>query len=258
MSQEEVIEPQTTSAFSSEVNGTTEEPAEEIQTAPEETTTEEETTTPEPEGIQLDGRTFATQEEAFQYLQTKNEEELAKAYHLGQQEASKLPQGHSQQEQETPTETEDDFDEEEFYTNPKEALKKYGEKIYNKAVTDVQKNLTQKEIEAQTWNKFTELHPDLADFQEDVDSVASKHAKEIQILLQTKDEKAAMDFVARKTRAKFQAWAEKLHPTTEMPRTNARTSSGTPQSVTPTKKESGPVDFTAQMRQHQKQRRNLG
>jgi hypothetical protein len=202
--------------------------------------------------IRIGDKEFKTQEEAFAYAQSLEQkttlvEAQSNAYRQAIQDTA-LAQANAQKVTQAPPEPEEDFDAK-FYENPKEYLKTYGEKISREAEERILNQINTKSEEERLWGEFFSSNQDLRDFKEDCEGVLAKHTDDIRAIHQTKGQKAAMDYLAQKTRAKFQNYIESTKPQRELSRTSAGASMGSAGSVTRNIKESGPVDFITEIRQ---------
>lgn len=202
--------------------------------------------------IKIGDKEFNTQEEAFAYAQSLDHktallEAQSNAYRQAVLDAT-AAQGAAQKVTQNPPEPEEDFDAK-FYENPKEYLKTYGEKIIAQTEAKILSQVNAKTEEEKLWGEFFSGHPDLRNFKEDCETVLAKHNEDIRALYQTKGQKAAMDYLAQKTRAKFQDYIEASKPQRELPRTSAGVSLGSANSVTRNVKETQPVDFITEIRQ---------
>lgn len=206
--------------------------------------------TPAAEPIVLDGQTFANEKEAYAYAQKKlaesetekmllqaRQEGIESALHLAGQNANGVtPQ--------VVVPPEDDTDL--FYTDPK----KYMEKKRDEIIQQVRAEQQQTQQEETLWREFFNAHPDLDGFKEDCQDTLNKNIETIKVLA-AKDRKRAMDYLATKTREKFEQYMERRKPRTTLSNTKAGPSAGNFSSgVTPAlKKDSDePVDFVSQMR----------
>lgn len=214
----------------------------------------------EDEKIVIGDKEFSSQEEALAYardLQAKGETEklLHDAYRQGIEDARLATSGANSQHGVTQPEPEedDDFDQK-FFENPKAYLKAMEEKVRKDAMDQALKQIQQQQQDQQLWNEFYSKHPDLAGFDEDCQAVLARESEMIKTLVQTQGKEKAMDYLARKTRAKFQMWAERQRPRAELPQNSPGASPTGGQRVTQPSQEKneGPVDFVSQMRQHKR------
>lgn len=208
--------------------------------------------------IQIGDKTFASQEEAFAYAQdlhSKGETEklLHDAYRQGIQDAKLADPFAPGVTQEAAPEEEEDFDQK-FFENPKEYLKSMAEKIRQETKNELKQETAQAEADRQLWNEFYGKHPDLAGFDEDCQAVLAREAAMIETLVKTQGKEKAMDYLARKTRAKFQTWAERQRPQKELSSEGAAPTPTGGERVTQSSQEKseGPVDFVGQMKQHKR------
>lgn len=210
------------------------------------------------EAIQIGDRTFASQEEAFAYAQdlhSKGETEklLHDAYRQGIQDAKLADNPAPGVTQEAAPEEEEDF-EQKFFENPKEYLKSMAEKIRQETKQELRNETAQEEADRALWNEFYSKHPDLAGFDEDCQAVLARESAMIETLVKTQGKEKAMDYLARKTRAKFQTWAERQRPQKELNSAGGGPSPSGGERVTQgsQEKSEGPVDFVSQMKHHKR------
>lgn len=234
-----------------------------VQTEVEPTETEVETTeTPAAEDFKYelpDGSKHKTQEEALKHAMTlvqSKDIELAQAnaYSQGVQDSfSRVPQAPNVTPQADPEATKAAW-ETEFYTNPQKVISDIKQQAISEAEQRISQRIGAKENETAIWNEFVGLHPDLSDYKTDVDTITDQHKEVVGALLKTKGKTAAMDYVAQKTRAKFDSYVEATKKRTELPRTKAGAPPPGQTNVTPTKKTEEPLDFASQMRKHKASR----
>lgn len=225
--------------------------------ATEETTQEAapETEVAADEGIELDGQKFKTQKEALAYAQAnimklQMEREIADAYRQGIADAAGPLESVTPQ---AAAPAEDNF-EEEFYRDPKATLEKVRLQAIEEAETRILTKQQMQNAEEKLWSDFQNAHPDLADFREDVVHYANVHKDVVQALVRTKGQQAAFDYVAQKTRAKFQAYVEKMKPATALPATKPAVTPTGQKSVTPPKAPTKPLSFMEEVRQNKMSR----
>jgi len=202
--------------------------------------------------IKIGDKEFKTQEEAFAYAQSLEQkttlvEAQSNAYRQAVQDTM-AAQAASQKVTQAPPEPEEDFDAK-FYENPKEFLRQYGEKISAAAEAKILNQINTQSAEEKLWGEFFSGHPDLRNFKEDCEGVLARHTEDIRAIHQTKGQKAAMDYLAQKTRAKFQDYIEAAKPQRELPRTTAGASVGSAVNVTRNIRTEAPVDFITEIRQ---------
>lgn len=213
--------------------------------------------------IKIGDKTFKTQDEAFSFAQSElarreREVELADAYRAGVADAGQLPIPPNQpQHLAQPPPNEDPEWEQKFYSDPRKTLKEYGEKIRESVKAELRTEYRSTSEEEKLWSQFYGKHPDLEGFDEDVRLVLSKHQEELKVITRTKGKDAGFDFLAQKTKAKFQAYAEAQKPSRELSNGKAGPSSGTQTSVTPKINKSAPIDMVSQIRNLRKQKLGL-
>lgn len=221
-----------------------------------------ETAEPETEGTAPQGkyrigeRTFDKLEEAHAYASThiealETQTAIADAYRQGSLDARG---GNGAAANVTPEPVpEDDINEEEFYANPKEFLKKFATDIKAKAVQTMDQQLSVKQQEEQIWSEFTQRHPDLADFRAEVEQFAGQNKTALSGISQTKGRGAGFDFVALKLREQFSKYAQAAKPKRVLSNGGAGvspTSKGA--SVTPKPGEKKPLSFAEQIKLNRK------
>lgn len=172
---------------------------------------------PAPEGtFEADGQTFASESEAFKYMQDKysqseTERLILEARQEGMQEAlGNMPGNNPQPIEATPQEPDLDIDK--FYEDPKGFLKTYGDQIRESVKSEVMSASATEREESKAWNEFFSAHPDLEGFQQDCQMMLDANLPTIQTLAR-KDKKKAQDYLAMKTREKFQNYIEQTKPT---------------------------------------------
>lgn len=215
-------------------------------------TQQEEAAEQEEAAIIIGGKSFKSQKEALDWAQEnisvlEQERIQADAYRQAVQDLRVTPQT---QQSVTPTAEEPAFNDEQFYANPGQTLAEIEERAVKKAEASITRKLQAREQDKEIWENFVNAHPDLEDFRDDVENFATQYADTVRTLSQTRGQRAAMDFVAQKTRAKFQAYYEKTKPKTILTKTGGVGSApaGAPGSVTPQKKHDAPLSLVDQMR----------
>lgn len=204
------------------------------------------------ENYKIGEKSFKTQEEAFAYAQSLEQkttlvEAQSNAYRQAVQDTM-AAQAAGQKVTQAPPEPEEDFDAK-FYENPKEYLKQYGEKISAATEAKILSQVSAQSEEQKLWGDFFSSHPDLRDFKEDCETVLARHTDDVRAIFQTKGQKEAMDYLAQKTRAKFQSYIEATKPQRELQRTSAGPSMGNAVNVTRNVRTSEPVDFITEIKQ---------
>lgn len=218
---------------------------------PDETETANEQT--EESAIEIDGKTFTNEREALTYARgqteaLRKERELAEAYKAGMQDAVSVRDG-TGITSETPAEP--DNWEENFYANPKEAFQKERERIK----AEVRAELSQQTAEEQHWATFTARHPDLDHVKDDVYATLTRERDTVTAIAATKGPEAAMDYLAQRTRTKFEEYMEKKKPTKQLSNGKAGPTPGGQTNVTPKPQTKKPLSMFDQMRTLRESRR---
>ena len=170
-----------------------------------------------------DGQSFATEAEAYAHVQGKlaaseTENTLLQARQEGYDAAA---QGIQPAQPAVPVPPPaDDFNEDAYYADPVGYMKERETKLAANVREDIRRETAAANADQTAWKDFFIAHPDLDGFQEDCQSMLNQHLNTIQILSR-KDKKQAMQFLATKTREKFQNWNAKQRPTETL--TNAQT-----------------------------------
>lgn len=219
--------------------------------APEEQATEEVPEENESGGYTINGQSFKTQAEAFKYAESLALEKVrveaeANAYRQGVQEAAAL-RGEPQNVTQAPQEADKDFDEK-YYADPKKYLQEFAEQIKAQTEEKILGQLNQKSEDEKLWSEFFRTHPDLENFREDCEVVLNRHVQDIRAISQTKGRKSAMDFLAQKTRAKFQAYLDAAKPRRELQSASVGATPGQTMNVTRKTSEPQELDFASQIR----------
>ncbi len=208
--------------------------------------------------VEVDGQKFANESEAFAYLkgqygQLQTEKMLEEARVQGMQEAlHSMPQQGSLAP--APVAPEPEMDMNKFYEDPAGYLKEMKQKISEDLTASISAKQSQTQRDTEVWNTFTTTFPDLADFRGDVEIIATEH-RDTLALLSRRDPKKAMEFVALKTREKFQRYNEALKPTRTLSNAKVGPSHSGNHPVTtaaPATNPSEKIDFISQMRSMRK------
>jgi hypothetical protein len=212
---------------------------------------------PAEEEIRIGDQTFKTQSEAFAYAQTQlaakqHELDLAEAYRAGIADVSQANSAASPPSA-TP-EPDDNQWETDFYANPKATLQKLRSEIEQEVRASVLGTVTQQTADQKLWAEFIARHPDLEGFDEDARTTLAKIENEVRALARTKGKDAALDFLAQKTRAKFQEYAARSAPTRKLPNGGGGPSPGTQTNVTPAPAERKNLSMVDQIRSLRKSR----
>lgn len=212
------------------------------------------------ETFEVDGQTFASEKEAFEfmrgkYTQSETDRLILEAKTEGMQEALSQFQGMQggvspQQVQQAAEDNDLDIDK--FYEDPKGFLKQYGDQIRKSVKDEVLSASAQERSEAQAWSEFFGAHPDLEGQQEICQLVLNQNLEMVQTLAR-RDKKKAQDYLATKTREIFQNYVERTKPIKTLSNAKGGPSAGNA-GVTPPvtqksqeKSEEG-LDFAAQLR----------
>jgi len=210
------------------------------------------------ETFEVDGKVFADEKTAFDYLKKRNTEleaeRMVEAARIeGMQEALRYsPTGQVPQQVQDQVQDDPSMDLDEFYANPVEYLAKQRQKIKEEVMTEVTSQQTTAQRNEQVWRDFSNRHPRLADMKDIVELVASQHKEVVQAMASRNPEKA-YDFVAAKVNEKLAGFVEAGKPTRELPQTKGGPSAGSNQPVTPQDsqtKNNKPLDFISQVKQH--------
>ncbi len=207
---------------------------------------------PEPqaeEEIRIGDRSFKTQAEAFAYAQEElsrkdMEIQIAEAYRTGIADASQANAPiAAAPEPEDPAAWE-----QKFYADPKGTLSELRASIEADLEKKILGRVAGQTEEQKIWAEFYAKHPDLEGFDDDVLAVSQKHAEEIRALAKTKGRPAAIDYLAQKTKAKFQAYNEKQKPRSALPNAPAASTPRGQTNVTPQQGERKILSFVEQAR----------
>lgn len=201
--------------------------------------------------ITIDGKVFSSVKEAYDYSQKKLQDSETdrlilqarqEAYEQAMSMGQTRQQAYQVSENLVPPEADDAT---KFYDDPQAYLRDMRQKIK----AEVQGELSQADLERQTWNDFFSRHPDLDGFRQDCELVLNQNLDTVK-LLATKDRNKAMDYLATKTREKFQSYIERTKPRTVLPNTHSVPSVGGNHvpSVTQSKKDDSTLDFVSQLR----------
>lgn len=188
--------------------------------------------------IRIGDKEFKTQAEAIKYAESLESDKLvSEAYNQGMRDT--LQQ--SQAQVAPPPPEEDKFDEE-FYTNPKEKLKKIKDEAIREALATVQAEQRKENL----WGQFLNENPDIE--RRDAERILNENFETIGKMT---DVAAAMKVLATKTRAEYQRMAERLAPRKELPNRGGQavsTGNSNGAGVTPQKKVEKPLDMFSQLR----------
>jgi hypothetical protein len=204
-------------------------------------------------------RSFATIEEAHTYatsqLATVEQEKLINdAYRQGISEAlqHQNPSVNVTPQQATP---EDDFNEEEYFANPKEFLKKFANKIKTETQAEFDARSSVKESGERVWREFTNRHPALADFRGEAEGFVSRNQAAVRAVIATKGQDAGYDYIALKLREEFSKYANAVKPKKDLPNGGGATPPANARGgVTPKTPVKKPLSMIEQIRSIKKKR----
>lgn len=196
--------------------------------------------------IRIGTREFSNQEDAWAYAQELEQEKIAAdAFRHGVETATKGNPPPS-----APQPDPDEKFDEEFYTNPKEYLKKRDERIAQQVLRQVSQTQTVTERNKQTWDKFYGEYPDLANAKELVQLTLTQNWDNLKEV----ETERALKIIAEKARDKRKALVADLLPGKELPRTKNAVSSGSGVRVTPQKVEEKNLTMVEQMAKVKRER----
>jgi hypothetical protein len=219
--------------------------------APEEEETEE---SPEEKGkYRIGERVFDTQEEALAFatsqvstLQTENQ--VADAYRQGLRDALSNASG-APENVTLPPPAAPAYNTEELYTDPQSFLDKYARKIKEETRSEIEQRDALKAQSDQIWHEFTDRHPSLAEFRNEVEDFVSGNKTEVRSIIATKGRPSSYDFIATKMKSRFHAYANAVKPRRELPNTRADASpSSKSERVTQISSQKKPLSFAEQLR----------
>ncbi len=212
-----------------------------------------------PGKYRIGDKLFATQDEALEYAQSQVsaltvEQQVTDAYRQGMREALQqtpsAPGEVTQQQPQVPA-----LDTEELYTNPQVFLDKFARKIKSETNAELdQKDSLRRESE-QIWREFTERHPALADFRNEVENFVAQDNTAVRAIISTKGRPAGYDYVATKLKSRFEAYANAVKPKRELTNgTGGASQSNKTPGVTPKQPAKKPLSFAEQIRTIRKRR----
>lgn len=197
------------------------------------------------EPVRIGGQTFKNAKEALEYAERiERERELTEAHTAGVREALEAVR----QPAAPQAEPEEDFDTE-FYTNPKEALRK----VKESAVAEAEARLEAKQTREALWSEFLSANPDIR--RQDAQRILDENMNTIGKL---KDKEEVFKRLALKVRAEYDEIADLRRPRTALPdkKQTVQAGGGAPPRVTQEKKEDRPLSFADQLRNMNKSRSN--
>lgn len=202
--------------------------------------------------VEIDGKTFATEKDAYTYLRStydrvKTEQLIQEAKLEGMQSAFQyIPQSH----QPTPVIEEPSVDIDKFYADPTGYMAERERQIEQKLLSKLSATQQAQARDEAVWNDFATKYPDLSMFKDDVTAMAMQHRDVVSALGKSSPAKA-MEFVATKLREKFDSYHEARKPTRTLPNSGASASPSGNKAVTTAKKSpevNDTLDFAAQLR----------
>lgn len=211
-----------------------------------------------PGGFEADGQIFASEKDAYEYMkgkysQSETDRMILEAKQEGIQEALQFQSRGQSYEEPAVAQDANEINIDEFYEDPQKFLKSYGEKIRESVKSEVLSASESTRREEQAWSEFFSAHSDLEGFKDDCQMVLNANLEVVQALAR-RDKKKAMDFLATKTREKFQNYIERTKPTRTLSNTKGgpSMSSGNVVTNSVTQKSAGSddsgLDFAAQLR----------
>ncbi len=225
----------------------------------EATPAEEPAAAPE-EQIEIGERTFSTQAEALTYaraeLQRKEAEAaIAEAYRAGITDHAAATAPAAPQEDEAQKAMRAlGITEEEFYSDVPKALLKLSQKIREDVSREVLGTVSTQTEDQKLWSEFNQKNPDLVGFEEDVKVTLAKFDKEIKGIATTKGKEKAMEFLAQKTRSKFQEYIDRAKPRRDLSNAPTNGAPASQSNVTSKIVVEQPLSFTEQIRQNRAKR----
>jgi len=203
---------------------------------------------------------FTTQAEALAYAQSQvsaltTETQVADAYRQGIRDGISNPGAGNPGVTPPTAPVEPELNTEELYTNPKDFLAKYAQRIKSEVLNETSSAQNMRAQSDQIWREFTDRHPEMADFRVEVEAFVSNNQPDVRGVIATKGRPASYDFIATKLKSHFERYANSLKPKRDLPNTTAgasptqRATGVTPKE--PVKKE---LSFSDQIRSVRKRR----
>lgn len=192
-------------------------------------------------------KTFQTQAEAYAYAQSLTDEEPESMSALDAYRQAIIDS--RQQGIETESVTQDDFNEEEYYADPKAYFQKFKQQIREEVVNEVTQSSSQQAQSDAIWRDFSDRHPKLASFRNEVEQYAAANQTAVQKIVKKQGREAAYDYIALNLAQQFSKYAQAVTPKRQL--RNASTQgapSGGTGGVTPKKQVKKPMSFTEQIR----------
>lgn len=143
----------------------------------------------------------------------------------------------------------------EIYTNPAEYLRKRDDRIKAEVLQQVNQQTAVTEADNRIWHEFSDRHPDLSDFREEIASLVGKIQPEVQAIGRTKGQAAAYDYVATKFKVHAERINAALKPKRALPNgAGGGAAGGKVETVTPKPDAKKPLSFSEQVRNLRKGR----
>lgn len=208
-----------------------------------------ESATPAEPKFKIGGREFGTQEEAWAYAESLEQERLAAdAFRQGVEAASRLAPSNPPPQNATPPQPEEI--DPEYYTNPQSYFAKREAQIIARAEARIDQKALQRKTHEDTWTQFYSDYPDLASAREFVDFTLQQNWNTLQHV----ETGQALKQLAEKVRGKLKPIVEARMPKVELPKVRTAASAGGGEQVTVPKTEAKPLNFAQQMRNLKKGR----
>lgn len=208
--------------------------------------------------FRIGDRTFATQDEAIAFANQSVELEQQKADAYAQGVLDAANRGGNPNPNVTPpvASTEPPLNTEELYTNPQAFLDKFANKIKTETRTELSQAETMKAQSDQIWREFTERHPALADFRNEVEQFVQADTANVRAIIGSRGRPASYDYIATKLKSRFEGYASALKPKRELPNNSGGASPTQAAAGGVTPKESGKkaLSFSEQIRSIRKRR----
>jgi hypothetical protein len=208
---------------------------------------------------QIGDKFFATLDEAHAYATeqlygSQTEDHITDAYRQGILDASRQTSESNRVTQPASAPV-DDFDEEEYYANPKAFMTKYANKIKTETQAELEQRQALQAQSDQVWREFTERHPALADYRQETEGYVAQNIDTVKRLFASKGKAVGYDYIALELKKQFSRYAQALKPS----RSLANTKTQSPQAsqspdVTQQKPVKKPMTMAEQIRSIRKRR----
>ena len=207
----------------------------------------------------IGNKEFATFEEAEKYATSQinaleTEVQVTDAYRQGIRDA--ITQQNPAQSVTPPAAAPEEEVDVQLFSNPKEFLANFAKKIKQETREEIDTAAAQAAQAKRIWAEFSNRHPDLADFQPEVELLAQQNMEALRAVNATKGNEAGYDFIAMKMRTRLQQYKAAGKPQTQLKNGGGgATPPGTGTGVTPKTPAKKPLSFSEQIRQHRAKRR---